>query len=112
MTRPVFLLLCALCFTTTAHAATPRIHDPVWLAAVDWSELSPEERELLRKHRKKWDRYSSDNQERMRDGARRYLHMSPEQQRQVQDRKNRYEQLSPAEKKRLREQYLRDRGKH
>jgi hypothetical protein len=94
-----------------AHAANRTMAEDWLLAGAQWSELTPAEQELLRKHRKRWSEYSSEEQDRIREGASRYMRMSPEEQRRVREKQQQYQQLTPEQRRELRQRYLQEKHK-
>ena len=71
-------------------------------AGVPWSNLNPEEQQVLRRYSDRWDTLSPNQQERLQRGAREWIHMDPQQRERIRTRYERFRQLPPAEQERLR----------
>jgi uncharacterized membrane protein len=67
-----------------------------------WNNLTPEQKDRLRKRYKWWKSLSPEKKAKIRE---RYRQMSPEQRRRLREKLKRWQNLSPERKKQLREQY-------
>lgn len=71
-------------------------------SGVSWSNLSSEERKVLRRYSKRWEKLSPSQQRRLQQGAREWTHMNPEQREHIRSRYDRFRQLPPAEQEKIR----------
>lgn len=72
----------------------------------NWSQLTPEQRQLLQKaHEDRWNNMPAEQQERMLKGAERWQKMTPEEREQVRERREKFKDMSPEERAALREKH-------
>jgi Protein of unknown function (DUF3106) len=72
---------------------------------VPWSDLSGNEQNVLKDHRRKWSSYSPAEQNKLRQGASRYLNLPPRERDAVKRKQQQYKNMSPQEREQLREKY-------
>ena len=93
----------------SAESGRPPALSPFMLvdAGIPWNALSPEEQDILKKHRRNWTGYPENEQYRLRDGARRYMSLSPNERDRLERKQKQYREMTPAERKKLRDKYHR-----
>lgn len=69
---------------------------------VPWSNLNPEEQQVLRPYSEHWNSLGPNQQERLQRGAREWIHMDPRERERIRARYERFRQLPPDEQERLR----------
>jgi hypothetical protein len=98
----------------SAQKGYPPALSPLILAdaGIPWNTLSPEEQDILKKHRRNWTGYPENEQYRLRDGARRYMRLTPKERDRLERKQKQYREMSPAERKQLRDRYHRQKEHH
>lgn len=91
----------------SAEGGRPPVISPLILVdvGIPWNTLSPEEQDILKKHRRDWTGYPENEQNRLRDGARRYMRLSPNERDRLERKQKQYREMTPAERKQLRDRY-------
>jgi Protein of unknown function (DUF3106) len=87
---------------------------PVSLAAVEeavqWKDLSAEEREVLGPFEDKWKSLSPQRQQRLRKGAARWQGLDANQRQQFKNRYQKWKDLPPEQKNKIRQRFQRFRA--
>ncbi len=78
--------------------------------ALEWTELSAREQELLLPFAEDWDKLPADSQERLRAGALLWASMPAEERKLARQRFHEWQQLAPEQRDRIRERYQRFRA--
>lgn len=95
----VAVIALALALTVPAGAVVPPLKQP------KWSELSPQQREILAPLSVEWDKLESFRKKKWLGITQRYPSLSPKEQQRVQRRMQAWVKLTPEERKQAREQY-------
>ncbi len=98
-------LTLAAAFAAALALAVPPVAAQIPLASPRWSDLPPQERQVLAPLAPDWDRLDAERRQKWRAIAQRYPQMSPSEQQRVQQQMRSWAQLTPQERAAAREKY-------
>lgn len=103
MARASLTIIAIVALTLALAAPTGAVVPP--LKQPKWSELSPQQREILAPLSVEWDKLESFRKKKWLGITQRYPSLSPQEQQRVQRRMQAWVKLTPEQRKQAREQY-------
>jgi len=103
MARPFLAIAAVVALTIALTAPTGAVPPP--LKQPKWTELSPQQREILAPLSVDWNKLDSFRKKKWIGIAQRYPSLSPKEQQRLQHRMQAWAKLTPGERTRAREQY-------